>query len=166
MEAVPFPRKAVFVDGNTLRNAIVEKPRINLVKEGIFEFWSVFEMVRIPELEKKRCGRICARKRCREFRIERIRLRREKKRTTAVPDGAPATEATVRFGNLGIDLGADLCDIEFTSQNHLVEGLYVGKRHFPFKWGIFKPMEQSFVDEGVVWASGNTKRELHKNTEN
>ena len=58
---------------------------------------------------------------------------------------------------MGIDLGTNLCDVEFAPKDHFVKRLHVGKRHFPFKWGIFEPLEQGFVDERVIWASGNTE---------
>ena len=150
------------MDCHALGDTFVEESLVNLVKEGVFEFWGILELMGVPKLEKERSGRICARKGRREVRIEGTGLRREQKGATAVPDSSPATEATVRFGNLRIDLGANLCDIKLTTQDHFVERLHVGKRHFPFKWGIFEPLEQGFVNKGVVWASGNTEGKLHR----
>jgi hypothetical protein len=145
------------MDCHALGDTFVEESLVNLVKEGIFEFWGIFELMGVPELEKERSGRICARKGRREVRIERIGRRGEQKRTTAVPDSPPATETTVRIGNLRIDLGTNLCNVKFATHDHFVECLHVSKRDFPFKWGIFEPLEQSFVNEGVVWASGDTE---------
>ena len=67
----------MLVDSNALRDILVQESLIDLVKEGVFEFWSVFELMGVPKLEKERCGRIGARKGRRELRIERTRLRRE-----------------------------------------------------------------------------------------
>ena len=136
---------------------MTEEALVDLVKEGVFEFWGIFELVGVPELEKERCGRICARKGRWEVRIERIGCRGEQKRATTIPDSAPATEATVRFGNLRIDLSTDLCDIEFATEDHFIERLDIGKCDFPFKRGIFEPAKQGFVNEGVVRTSGNTE---------
>ena len=50
------------MDGYPLRNILAQEPLVNLVKEGTFEFWGIFELMGVPKLEKERSGRICARK--------------------------------------------------------------------------------------------------------